>query len=65
MADQDCKDACKAAYQARVAKLFDVLAECLLTAESEESKEDCKRRFRRGLRAAREARDICVALCDE
>jgi hypothetical protein len=63
--DQDCKDACTTAYQLRVTKLFNVLSECLLTAESEESKEDCKRRFREGLAASREARNICIQLCDE
>lgn len=60
-----CKEACDAAYKARVTKMFDHLADCLITAESDESKEECKKRFRRGLRAAREAREICTALCDE
>jgi hypothetical protein len=65
MADKDCHEQCVAAYKTRVTKLFDVLAECLLTADSEGAKQECKNRFSRGLRAAREARDICVGICDE
>jgi len=64
MADSLCKDACDAAYKARVTKLFDVLAECLVTADSS-GEQECKKRFRRGLQAAREARDICTKLCEE
>jgi hypothetical protein len=65
MPDSDCTDACKGAYKAHVTKLFDALAECLLTADSEAAKNDCTNRFRRGLKAAREARDVCMQLCDE
>jgi hypothetical protein len=65
MDDKDCKDACVGAYKARVSKLFDVLAECLIEAGSEGAKQECSEHFRRGLRAAREAREICTALCDE
>jgi hypothetical protein len=65
MADQECKEACKDAYKARVTRLFDVMAECLLTADTEAAKEECKNRFRRGLKAAREARQACLKLCEE
>jgi len=65
MADQDCRDACVAAYKARVAKLFDILADCMMTAESDDAKKQCKDRFRRGVHAAREARDVCISVCGE
>jgi hypothetical protein len=65
MADKDCNEACVAAYKARVSRLFDVLSECLLEAGDDAAKQKCKDTFRRGLRAAREARDICISLCDE
>jgi hypothetical protein len=65
MPDTDFKDMCAVAYKARVMKLVDVLSEGLLTATSEGSKKEYKERFRHGLRAAREARDICIEVCSE
>ncbi|MBV8520459.1 MAG: hypothetical protein JO197_23910 [Acidobacteria bacterium] len=65
MSENPCIEASNAAYQARIGKLFDNLAECLMLAEpdNDEARAACQERFRRGLSAAREARAIALKEC--
>jgi hypothetical protein len=63
MADNTCREACEAAYKARIGKLFDVLADCLQTSDTNEERDACRERFRRGLRIAQQAREIAIGEC--
>jgi hypothetical protein len=63
MADNACRDACDAAYSARIAKLFGLLTDGLDLSETDEQRDTCRERFRRGLLIARQAREIAIAEC--
>jgi hypothetical protein len=65
MPDKNCENACNLAYEAQLTKIATLLTECLLVAEDDAARETCKERFRAGRRAARDARDVCLALCNE
>jgi len=65
MADNECRDACNTAYKARIVKLFDTLADCLLTSDTDAERTACRERFRRGVLAARQAREIAMAECGD
>jgi hypothetical protein len=63
MADKTCEEACKAAYSAKVGKLFEVFFDCLATATDDGAKKECLDRFRRGMNLAKEAREECLKVC--
>lgn len=63
-ADEDCKEACKAAYVDCVKNCFRVLTDSLGTAGDDEAKrKQAKERFKKCMALCKEAKATCLETC--